>query len=93
MPLKVAGFSVRPLKLSTVVSTAILCVVLLVSGQAVAHFLLNLNTRIIHVEHLSKGLRVYLRLPMNKTPTQLCRLLTRIRNIVACEFEVPFLAT
>jgi hypothetical protein len=64
MPLKVAGSRVGPLKLSTVVSTAILCVVLLASGQAVAHFLLNLNTRIIHVEHLSDGLRVYLRLPM-----------------------------
>jgi hypothetical protein len=52
------------LKLSTSVSAAILCVLLLVSSQAVAHFLLNLNTRIIHVEHLSNGLRVYLRLPM-----------------------------
>ena len=31
---------------------------------AQAHFLLNLNVRIIHVEHLSDGLRVYLRLPM-----------------------------
>ncbi|WP_162798516.1 HupE/UreJ family protein [Sulfitobacter sp. SK012] len=54
----------RPLKLSTVVSAALLCVLLLASGQTAAHFLLNLNTRIIHVEHLSNGLRVYLRLPM-----------------------------
>lgn len=30
---------------------------------AAAHFLLNVNIRIIHVEHLDDGLRVYLRLP------------------------------
>ena len=29
-----------------------------------AHFLLNLNVRIIHVEHMQDSLRVYLRLPM-----------------------------
>ena len=29
-----------------------------------AHFLLNLNVRIIHVEHMHDSLRVYLRLPM-----------------------------
>ncbi len=29
-----------------------------------AHFLLNLNVRILHVEHLSDGVRIYLRLPM-----------------------------
>ncbi|UCH75350.1 MAG: HupE/UreJ family protein [Rhodospirillales bacterium] len=29
-----------------------------------AHFLLNLNVRIFHVEHLAEGLRVYLRTPM-----------------------------
>jgi hypothetical protein len=64
MLLKLAGFGRRPLKLSIVVSAAMLCVLLLASGQTAAHFLLNLNTRIIHVEHLSNGLRVYLRLPM-----------------------------
>jgi hypothetical protein len=31
---------------------------------AKAHFLLNLNVRIFHLEHLSDGVRVYLRLPM-----------------------------
>ncbi|MEP1425844.1 MAG: HupE/UreJ family protein [Paracoccaceae bacterium] len=31
---------------------------------AKAHFLLNLNVRIIHVEHVNDGLHVYLRLPM-----------------------------
>ncbi len=29
-----------------------------------AHFLLNLNVRILHVDHLADGLRVYLRTPM-----------------------------
>jgi hypothetical protein len=31
---------------------------------AKAHFLLNLNVRILHVEHLSDGVRVYMRMPM-----------------------------
>ena len=31
---------------------------------ASAHFKLNLNVRILHVEHLSDGLNVYMRLPM-----------------------------
>jgi hypothetical protein len=39
-------------------------VVLICAGTARAHFLLNINVRIIHVEHLEDGLRVYLRLPM-----------------------------
>ena len=34
------------------------------SATAGAHFLLNINIRVIHVEHLAEGLRVYLRLPM-----------------------------
>ena len=34
------------------------------SHSANAHFLLNLNVRILHVEHLADGLRVYLRTPM-----------------------------
>jgi hypothetical protein len=34
------------------------------AGLAHAHFLLNINVRVIHVEHLDDGLRVYLRLPM-----------------------------
>lgn len=42
----------------------ILGLVLPDSGSARAHFLLNINIRIIHVEHLEDGLRVYLRLPM-----------------------------
>jgi len=34
------------------------------AGPVWAHFLLNLNVRVIHVDHLDDGLRVYLRLPM-----------------------------
>jgi hypothetical protein len=43
---------------------ALLALASLGGGPAWAHFLLNLNVRIIHVEHLDDGLRVYLRLPM-----------------------------
>jgi hypothetical protein len=39
----------------------LLCTVAL---PASAHFLLNLNVRILHVEHLTDGLRVYMRTPM-----------------------------
>ncbi len=35
-----------------------------VATTARAHFLLNLNVRILHVEHLADGLRIYLRTPM-----------------------------
>jgi hypothetical protein len=37
---------------------------LLTAGAAFAHFNLNLNVRIVHVEHRSDGLDVYVRLPM-----------------------------
>ena len=48
------------------VSLFLMCVVLSLfgSGFTRAHFLLNINVRVIHVEHLQDGLRVYLRLPM-----------------------------
>jgi hypothetical protein len=64
MLLKVPSSDFRFLNQATVISAIILSIQLLVSSQAAAHFLLNLNTRIIHVEHLSNGLRVYMRLPM-----------------------------
>lgn len=38
---------------------------------AAAHFKLNLNVRIFHVEHLSDGLNVYMRLPMPYLVAQL----------------------
>ncbi len=41
------------------IGLSLLCVT-----TASAHFKLNLNVRIFHVEHLSDGLNVYLRLPM-----------------------------
>ena len=42
-----------------------LCAVLFCVAQpAFAHFKLNLNIRILHVEHQGEGLQVYLRLPM-----------------------------
>jgi hypothetical protein len=37
---------------------------LLCVATASSHFKLNLNVRILHVEHLSNGLNVYMRLPM-----------------------------
>lgn len=37
---------------------------LLCATQSSAHFKLNLNVRVLHVEHLSDGLNVYMRLPM-----------------------------
>jgi hypothetical protein len=48
-------------------ATFFLCLCLLSFVAAVpagAHFLLNLNVRILHVEHLSDGLKVYFRTPM-----------------------------
>ena len=41
-----------------------LFVLLFATAPANAHFLLNLNVRIFHVDHLADGLRVYLRTPM-----------------------------
>lgn len=41
-----------------------LTVSLLFSPTALAHFKLNLNVRIIHVEHVSDGMNIYMRLPM-----------------------------
>ncbi len=41
-----------------------LCLLFVPLVPVSAHFLLSQNTRIMHIDHLSKGLRVYLRLPM-----------------------------
>lgn len=41
-----------------------LTLALVVSSASVAHFKLNLNIRIIHVEHQADGLAVYMRVPM-----------------------------
>ena len=41
------------------IALSLLCVT-----TASAHFKLNLNVRILHVEHLADGLKIYMRLPM-----------------------------
>lgn len=48
------------------VGKLLLCLIALgaVAPLAQAHFLLNLNVRILHVEHVQDGLTVYLRTPM-----------------------------
>jgi hypothetical protein len=46
-------------KLCFIAALSLLCVT-----TASAHFKLNLNVRILHVEHLADGLNVYMRLPM-----------------------------
>jgi len=50
--------------LRTVFVFASFLMMCLAAAPAGAHFLLNLNVRIFHVEHLADGLRVYLRTPM-----------------------------
>ncbi|RKZ66965.1 MAG: hypothetical protein DRQ48_10315, partial [Gammaproteobacteria bacterium] len=42
-----------------IITLSLLCIT-----TASAHFKLNLNVRILHVEHLADGLNVYMRLPM-----------------------------
>ncbi|MCK5396560.1 MAG: hypothetical protein KAJ32_11225, partial [Gammaproteobacteria bacterium] len=44
--------------------TLFIALALLGATSASAHFKLNLNVRVLHVEHLSDGLNVYMRLPM-----------------------------
>ncbi|MFB3090037.1 MAG: HupE/UreJ family protein, partial [Gammaproteobacteria bacterium] len=46
-------------QLYLIIALSLLCVT-----TVSAHFKLNLNVRILHVEHLSDGLNVYMRLPM-----------------------------
>jgi len=53
-----------PLFRKYVHSFLIIVLSLLCVSAASAHFKLNLNVRILHVEHLADGLNVYMRLPM-----------------------------
>jgi hydrogenase/urease accessory protein HupE len=53
-----------PLSRKIVQSFLITVLSLLCVTTASAHFKLNLNVRILHVEHLADGLNVYMRLPM-----------------------------
>jgi hypothetical protein len=56
----------RRRKMSALAPAFVLALALILDGMGLAHahFLLNINVRVIHVEHLEDGLRVYLRLPM-----------------------------
>jgi hypothetical protein len=57
----------RPSNTRAVRATLLLTasLLLLLAATAVrAHFLLNLNVRVLHVEHLADGLKIYLRTPM-----------------------------
>lgn len=49
----------------------VLLALALLAPAAQAHFLLNINIRVIHVQHLDDGLRVLLRLPMPYVVAQL----------------------
>lgn len=55
----------------TVTFSAFFVLFLLCATTASAHFKLNLNVRILHVEHRSDGLNVYMRLPMPYLVAQL----------------------
>ena len=53
-----------PQSRNIVLSWLIVALSLFCATTASAHFKLNLNVRILHVEHLADGLNVYMRLPM-----------------------------
>ncbi len=60
-----SGWKLRLFRGFAVVLFLNACLLMLLAAMpAGAHFLLNLNVRIFHVEHLSDGLQVYLRTPM-----------------------------
>ncbi|WP_444958320.1 HupE/UreJ family protein [Microbulbifer sp. ZKSA002] len=55
------------MKNSTLKLPAMIALYLLISslsGQAQAHFLLNFNVRIFHIEHTASGANLYMRVPM-----------------------------
>ncbi|WP_444933802.1 HupE/UreJ family protein [Microbulbifer sp. JTAC008] len=55
------------MKNSTLKLPAMIALYLLISslsGQAQAHFLLNFNVRIFHIEHTASGANLYMRMPM-----------------------------
>ena len=55
--------SLRRSELRRWIGTAIVLLAASIGIPAQAHFNLNINIRIAHIEHLSDGLRVYLRIP------------------------------
>ena len=54
----------RTLPVRLLLASMLMLASLLIHSTASAHFNLNLNVRIVHVEHRADGLQVYLRLPM-----------------------------
>ncbi len=58
----IAGITFKPVRSRLLGLVCLLTI--LFAATASAHFLLNLNVRIFHVEHVQDGLRVYLRTPM-----------------------------
>jgi hypothetical protein len=62
-----SGRSLRsPHGLPAVALLSACLLVFLAAAPVSAHFLLNLNVRIFHVEHVSDGLKIYLRTPMTE---------------------------
>ena len=53
-----------PFSRHLVLSCLVVAMTLFCATTASSHFKLNLNVRILHVEHLSDGLNVFMRLPM-----------------------------
>ena len=58
------GSLFNPRRRSLVKLLGFLLLGMLAGSDVAAHFLLNVNIRIIHAEHLAEGMRIYLRLPM-----------------------------
>ncbi|MEP2028218.1 MAG: HupE/UreJ family protein [Paracoccaceae bacterium] len=54
----------RSVKRPSWFAALVIAAALSLATSATAHFLLNLNVRILHIEHLAEGLRVYIRMPM-----------------------------
>lgn len=61
VPLEKPGKS-APFRLGLVLLLPV--IMILASGPAPAHFLLNLNVRIFHIERISDGLELHVRMPM-----------------------------
>ncbi|MGI9481135.1 MAG: HupE/UreJ family protein [Hyphomicrobiales bacterium] len=57
-------FDTRTGQRASGIAALVLVVIALTMTAAGAHFLLNLNVRIFHVEHHEKGLKVFARMPM-----------------------------
>lgn len=56
--------TLRRLRISVLPAVLVVLVLVGMANPAHAHFQLNSNTRIVHVEHVKNGLKVFLHLPM-----------------------------